>query len=589
MGLEAAHASVEWPNSGSSRQVGQRSAAGSDSVGDMRHLLVLVLILAGDSARAQSIDPTAADAELVAAGRRAGLEFTDAEVAQLRGLAAEQAATFAILRAESLPNDLAPAFAFSPLLPGMTPRPPRIELVPIVTPSVVRPGDLESLAFASIPELAAHLRARTVTSLELVDLCLARLERLDPLLHCVVHLVPDRARAAARTADTEIADGKWRGLLHGIPFGAKDLFAARGAPTTWGSSIWRDRHFERDAAVITRLEAAGAILVAKLSLGELAYGDLWFGGRTRNPWDPEQGSSGSSAGSASAVAAGCVPFALGTETLGSIVSPSRVCGATGLRPSFGRVSREGAMALSWTMDKVGPIARSALDAALVFAAIEGPSAGVHDARDAAFSAGIARSLTGLRVGVPKGAFDEAQGQVGILDTLRAAGCAVTEVALPTTDASSLLTILTAEAATAFDAITRNGDDLKLAWQEDRAWPNTFRAAQLVSAVEYIRASRLRTRLQHEMAAVMESVDVLVHPTWGSAALVVANLTGHPALAMPDGFDAKGLPTGITFTGQIDGEQDLCAVGSAWQEATGYHRRHPPLDALNRGPTTPDSK
>lgn len=424
-----------------------------------------------------------------------------------------------------------------------------------------------------------------MTSIELVDLCLARLSRLDPLLRCVVNLTPERAREAARRADLEIAAGKWRGLLHGIPFGAKDLFAARGAPTTWGSSIWREQVLERDAAAIRRLEEAGAVLVAKLALGELAYGDQWFGGRTRNPWDPSQGSSGSSAGSASAVVAGCVPFALGTETLGSIVSPSRVCGATGLRPTFGRVSREGAMALSWTMDKVGPITRSALDAAIVFAAIEGPAAGIHDARDAAFAPGRARDPKGLRVGVPKGAFDGAEEQRAVLDALKSLGCAIVDVDLPATRAGDLLTILTCEAAAAFDALTRGGDDEKLVWQEDPAWPNTFRAAQLVPAVEYLRASRLRTRLQREMAVVMDGVDVLVHPTWGSDALVVANLTGHPALAMPDGFDAQGLPTGITFTGQIDGEQDLCAIGAAWQESTGFHRRHPTLD-LAPIPSTP---
>jgi len=527
----------------------------------------------------------AQDADLAAAGRGAGLTFTDAELSQLRAVAAENQATFERLRGEVLPNDLAPAFAFSPLLPGTAVRPPRLVLEPPALPAVRRPRDLDELAQASIPELAALLRGRAVTSLELVDLCLARLARLDPLLHCVVNLTPDRAREAARRVDVEIAAGNWRGLLHGIPFGAKDLFAARGAPTTWGSSIWRDQVLERDAAAIRRLEEAGAVLVAKLALGELAYGDLWFGGRTRNPWDPSQGSSGSSAGSASAVVAGCVPFALGTETLGSIVSPARVCGATGLRPSFGRVSREGAMALSWTMDKVGPIARSALDAGIVFAAIEGPAAGIHDARDAAFLPGRARDLKGVKVGVPKGAFEGAEAQRAVLDALTAMGCAIVDVDLPATPAGDLLTILTCEAAAAFDALTRSGDDEKLVWQEDPAWPNTFRAAQLVPAVEYLRATRLRTRLQREMAAVMDGVDVLVHPTWGSDALVVANLTGHPALAMPDGFDAKGLPTGITFTGQLDGEQDLCALGAAWQESTGFHRRHP-TSTLAPIPETP---
>lgn len=541
----------------------------------MQFLLAALLALA--PLPIQAPDEPAPDADLLAAGRAAGLAFTASELGQLRALAAENSALFERLRLEPLPNDLPPAFDFSPLLPGFVVRAPRLALDPPALPEIARPSRVEDLAFASIPELASLLRARAVTSLELVELSLARLARFDPVLHCVVNLTADRAREAARRADAEIAAGRWRGLLHGIPFGAKDLFAARGAPTTWGSSIWRQQAFERDAAVIRRLEDAGAVLVAKLSMGELAYGDLWFGGRTRNPWDPEHGSSGSSAGSASAVVAGCVPFALGTETLGSIVSPARVCGATGLRPTFGRVSREGAMALSWTMDKVGPLARSALDAAIVFAAIEGPSSGIHDARRAAFAPGRARAAKGVRVGVPKGAFEGAAEQARILAALEKMGCTIVTVDLPATRAGDLLTILTCEAACAFDAITRDGTDEQLVWQEDPAWPNTFRAAQLVPAVEYLRASRLRTRLQREMAATMEQVDVLVHPTWGSAALTVANLTGHPALAMPDGFDAQGLPTGITFTGQLDGEQDLCALGSAWQESTGYHRRHPALD------------
>jgi len=537
----------------------------------------LLLALCQDTPPATATT-AAADADLLAAGRVAGLEFTEKELEQLRGAFAENAATLARLRGQSLANDLPPAFEFHPLLPGVAVRPPRLELDPPTLVKAERPPRLEDLAFAPIPVLAALLRARSVTSLELTDMCLARLARLDPMLHCVVTLLPERARETAKRADAEIAAGKWRGLLHGVPFGAKDLFAARGAPTTWGSPIFREQIVERDAAVIRRLEEAGAVLVAKLALGELAYGDLWFGGRTRNPWKTEDGSSGSSAGSASAVVAGCVPFALGTETLGSIVSPSRVCGATGLRPTFGRVSRDGAMALSWTMDKVGPIARSCQDASIVFAAIAGPSKDVLDARAAVFAPGRAKSLKGLRVGVPKGAFERAKEQAPILDVLRTMGCDVKDVELPATRAGDLLVMLTCEAAAAFDALTRSGDDERMVWQDDEAWPNTFRAAQLVPAVEYIRAARLRTRLQREMAAVMEQVDVLVHPTWGSAALTVANLTGHPAVAMPDGFDGEGLPTGITFTGQLDGEQDLCAVGSAWQEATGYHRRHPDLEA-----------
>ncbi len=517
------------------------------------------------------------DAELLAAGRLAGLEFSPAELEQLRGTASELFEGLARLRATVLPNDLPPAFAFDPLLPGVAVRPPRWKLEPPALPKVERPARLEDLAFASIPELASLLRARAVTSLELTEMSLARLRRLDPTLHLVVHLLEERARSTALERDAEIADGRWRGLLHGIPYGAKDLFAVRGAPTTWGSEIYRNQTFDADAEVVRRLEEAGAVLVAKLSMGELAYGDLWFGGRTRNPWKPAEGSSGSSAGSASAVAAGCVPFALGTETLGSIVSPSRVCGATGLRPTFGRVSREGAMALSWTMDKVGPIARSAIDAALVFDAIAGPSARDATPRAAAFAPGCARDLKGVRVGVPRGAFERAPGSAKVIDELKGLGARIVDVELPGAEARDLLILLSCEAASAFDALTRGGDDDRMAWQEPQAWPNSFRTAQLVPAVEYLRASRMRTRLMREMARVLESVDVLVHPTWGTRALLVANLTGHPAIAVPDGFDADGLPTGLTFTGQIDGEQDLCAIAAAWQTATGYHRAHPALD------------
>jgi Asp-tRNA(Asn)/Glu-tRNA(Gln) amidotransferase A subunit family amidase len=375
-----------------------------------------------------------------------------------------------------------------------------------------------------------------------------------------------------------LAQGQWRGLLHGIPWGAKDLLAARGTKTTWGSPIFKDQVLDLDATVVQKLDAAGAVLVAKLSLGEIAYGDLWFGGRTRNPWDLEHGSSGSSAGPAAATVAGCVAFAIGSETLGSIMSPSSRCGATGLRPTFGAVSRHGAMALSWTMDKLGPLCRSAQDCAIVFDAIRGPDeedpAATHDV---CFTAGHAKDLSTLRVGYPRHAFDK-RTHKRVLDELRAIGVQPVAFDLPSRiDASDLLSILVCEAAAAFDEITRDGDDAKMVWQDKEAWPNTFRAARLIPAVEYLRAMRLRTLLMRDMDAVMQQVDVFVNPTEGSQSLALTNLTGHPAIAMPDGFDGRGRPNSITFTGRLYGEQDLLAIARAWQESTDYHRQHPKLE------------
>ncbi|MEL7162856.1 MAG: amidase, partial [Bacteroidota bacterium] len=374
----------------------------------------------------------------------------------------------------------------------------------------------------------------------------------------------------------ELADGKYRGLLHGIPYGAKDLLAARGYPTTWGAAPYRDQTIDVDAAVIEQLDAAGAILVAKLSMGALAWGDVWYGEKTRNPWDTEQGSSGSSAGSASAVAAGLVPFAIGTETLGSIVSPSTVCGTTGLRPTFGRVSRYGAMALSWTMDKIGPITRSATDAGIVLSAI-----GNYDPRDAhAIEAGyrfeFPRKPPKLRVGYLQSAFDGNYGfheQDSIaLASLRKLGYELVPIELP--DAPDIGFVLSVEAAAAFESLSRSGKDDELTRQIRNAWPNVFRAAHFVPAVAYVQANRQRRLLMEQMDEVFDEVDVYVNPSWGSSSLFITNLTGHPSLTVPNGL-RDGTPTSITFTGKLFHEQDLVALGAAFQRATSFDERHPP--------------
>jgi Asp-tRNA(Asn)/Glu-tRNA(Gln) amidotransferase A subunit family amidase len=523
--------------------------------------------------------PPSLDAnDIVHAAKIAGFTWTPEQIAQMQKSVVENVDTARKLWKLHLSNDVPPAFVFDPLLPGMRAMEPRLELVPDALPTAMRPKSLEDLAFASIPELASLVKSKQVSCVELAQLSIARLKRLDEKLLCVVGLTEERALEQAKKLDLELAAGKWRGMLHGIPWGAKDLLAARGTKTTWGSKLFADQVIDLDATVVAKLDEAGAVLVAKLSLGELAYGDMWYGGRTRNPWNLEQGSSGSSAGPAAATVAGCVAFSIGSETLGSIISPSARCGASGLRPTFGTVSRHGAMALSWTMDKLGPICRSAQDCAIVLDAIRGRDG--RDAsvlRDTAFAVGRAKDVKALKVGYPKGAFEKRTSKI-FVDELKALGVEPVEIALPqTVSASDLMLILVCEAATAFDAVTRNGDDARMVWQDEEAWPNTFRAARLIPAVEYLRAMRLRTQLMREMDELMTRVDVIVSPTSGDRSLAITNLTGHPAISMPSGFDGRGRPFSVTFTGRLYGEQDLLAFARAWQESRDYHRRHPKLE------------
>ena len=472
----------------------------------------------------------------------------------------------------------------------------------------LRPATDDDLAFAPLATLAALLRARKVSSVELTRLYLARLRRFDPLLECVVTLTEKLALEQAERADREIASGHWRGPLHGVPWGAKDLIAVAGYPTTWGSKPYKDQVRPETATVARRLADAGAVLVAKLALGELAMGDVWFGGQTRNPWNPAEGSSGSSAGPASATAAGLVGFAVGSETLGSIVSPCTRCGATGLRPTFGRVSRHGAMALSWTMDKLGPIARSVEDCALVFAAIHGADGVDPTAVDRPFRWPLDRDPRTLPVGYVEAAFEEdrtkgvekEEDRVRLrewqafdrrtLATLREFGFTLAPVKLPADlPLDSLRFILQAEAAAAFDELTRSGRDALMTRQTANAWPNLFRRAQLVPAVEYIRANRVRTLLMRAMDQATADVDVYVCPSYGSGNLLLTNLTGHPAVVLPNGFRASdGTPTSITFTGRLFGEAELLAVAHAYQQATPYHRHHPPLETwLRNRPPQPE--
>ena len=535
--------------------------------------------------------PTAPDEITVPMLRTAqqlfGLNFNDAQLDSTRRNLSGYRDSYEALRKIPLPNSVAPAVVFDP-------RPLRMRQALLTTvvsnpsklPEAAKatlPANRDALAFYTVRQLGDLLRTKQITSEELTTFFLARLRQYDPKLHCVITLTEDLAMQQARQADKEIRAGKYRGPLHGIPFGVKDLFSAKGYKTTWGSVPYKDQTLDEDAAVVERLRAAGAVLLAKLTLGELAQGDVWFGEKTRTPWDVTKGSSGSSAGSAAAVAAGLLPFAIGTETLGSIISPSTACGVTGLRPTYGRVSRAGAMALSWTMDKAGPLARTAEDCALVLAAL---TAAGPDARDPAtllapnaFRFAFGTNIKKLRVGYVKASFDQdyptKANDQATLAVLRKLGVELVPIELPVIAPGPLRFVLTAEGAAAFDDLTRSGRDGQLVLQNRSAWPNTFRSSRFIPAVEYIQAQRVRSLLIEQMDAQLKGLDAYIAPSF-SANLVLTNLTGQPAIAIPNGFTAAGLPTTITFMGQLYEEGTLLALAKAYQDATDFDEKHPIL-------------
>lgn len=525
-----------------------------------------------------------------------GVAFTDEERALMLADLNESAEGIDVLRGLALDNAVPPAFTFAPS-PGVPkPVPETAAPAPRRERPAARPSSDEELAFATVRELGRLLRAKKVSSLELTKLSLSRLARYDPVLSCAVTVTSELALSQAKRADEELAAGRDRGPLHGIPWGAKDLIAVPGYRTTWGSVPFRDQTRPETSAVYRRLEEAGAVLVVKTTVGELAWGDVWFGGTTKNPWKPDQGSSGSSAGSASATAAGLVAFALGTETLGSIVSPCTRCGVTGLRPTFGRVSRHGVMALAWTMDKVGPIARSAEDCALVFSAIEGRDALDPYSADGPPAWPPRRSLADLTIGFVEELFEEDRGKdakteeekaraaewraidLRSLDVLRKLGARLVPLKLPTkTPAGPLSLILTAEAAAAFGGLVRDGRVKTMVRQTADAWPNVFRQGMLITAADYLNAQRARTLLMREMDEALSGVDLFVAPTFGGSSLLLTNLTGHPCVVLPNGFRmADGTPTSITLTGKLRGENDLLAVADLFQRATDFHSRRPKL-------------
>lgn len=555
----------------------------------------------------------------------------------------EAAEGYEAIRALHLPNDVEPCLVFDPVPPGTTLSTTRVaaRLTP-AAPHVAAKGvprDLEEVAFWSVRDLSEFVRAKKVSASALTEMYLARLTRYDANLKFGVTLTADRARAQAKEADRDLTAGRWRGPLHGMPWGAKDLLAVKGTRTTWGAGGFEEQTIDADATVVQRLDAAGAVLVAKLTLGALAMGDKWFGGRTRNPWNPKQGSSGSSAGPASATAAGCVAFSIGSETLGSISSPSTRCGCTGLRPTFGLVPRTGAMALSWSMDKLGPITRAVEDCAIVLDAIQGPDGRDRSVKPAAFNWDGTRDWRTLKVGYLKAEFERPPGgpaaaadapaepepatpgerekkemerarsesfrkraeydrrfDEAALAKLREMGVVLTPVAIPDLPYRPMVSMLLAEAAAAFDDLTTSGRDRLLTSQGPDDWPNTFRSARFIPAVEYLQAARARRRAIDEVAQAFEPFDVIVAPT-SSTQLVMTNLTGHPALILPNGFrgaDAPpplsdrdddddnvggpGTPVSLTFLGRLYGEAALLTLARAYQEATGFHRKRPDLRA-----------
>jgi Asp-tRNA(Asn)/Glu-tRNA(Gln) amidotransferase A subunit family amidase len=508
-----------------------------------------------------------------------GLTFTEEERALMLEDLEELRQGYQALRQVHYPNDLLPAIRFDPQLLGEA-RPPDYPLAQeALPPAPPRPDAEDDLAFASLRQLGAWLRSGELTSVELTEHYLQRLKRYDPQLHCVITLTEDRAMAQARRADEALRAGQDRGPLHGIPWGAKDLLAVRGYPTTWGATPYKDQVIDGDAAVVERLDAAGAVLVAKLSMGALAWGDVWFGGTTRTPWNLEEGASGSSAGSGAATAAGLVGFSIGTETWGSIVSPSTRNGVTGLRPTFGRVSRHGAMALSWTMDKIGPMCRSAEDCALVFAAIHGRDPRDPTTVEKPFPWPPQLDLRGLRLGYLvddfKGDYRGKANDARALEVFRDLGVELIPVHLPQLPIEALSFILFVEAAAAFDELTRSNRDDELVRQVRDAWPNFFRLSRLVPAVEYIQANRVRTRLMAAMRDLFQQVDAYIGPSLEGNNLLLTNLTGHPSLTLPTGLGEDGLPTTITLVGRLYDEATLLALGRAFQQQTDYHRARPP--------------
>lgn len=546
-------------------------------------VLIGLLVLSGFMAGFKMAQNMAIEKDDIEAAQKIlDLNFSDNEITQMLPNVNRNLRGVKELHEFPLDNSIPPALWFKPQK-GDRPIAQKQEKIDWgIKPVIAMPEDINDLAFYTVAKLSMLIRERKITSVELTEFFIERLKRHNKDLQAVITITEDRAMAQARKADELLKNGTYLGPLHGIPYGAKDLMSVPDYKTTWGAGPYKEQNRGSElATVVKKLDDAGAVLVAKLTLGALAMGDVWYGGTTKNPWNLEQGSSGSSAGSASSTAAGLVPFALGTETLGSIVSPSTRNGVTGLRPTFGRVSRAGAMALSWSMDKIGPITRSALDCAIVFDAIRGEDNIDLTVEDQPFNYKGGADLSKLRVGYLKSYFDrnrpnQKENDNQSLEVLRSLGADLQPVEwVSDLPFGAMQSILSAEAAAAFDALTRSDRDSLLVRQSAGAWPNLFRSARFTSAVDFINANRARYKLVDMVNDLMEDYDVIITPSFGGSQLITTNLTGHPCVVLKNGYNENGSPTSISFIGNLFDEATILAVAQAYQEATDFDEQHPP--------------
>jgi Asp-tRNA(Asn)/Glu-tRNA(Gln) amidotransferase A subunit family amidase len=509
-----------------------------------------------------------------------GLSFSDSKRDSMTGYLTDRLKTYNYLQSQNLSNDIPLPLWYSPLLPGT--KIPRKQM-PVhfdIPDQVLMPADKSQLAYYSIPQLASLIKHRKITSEQLTRFYIERLKKYGPALHCVIEITEDIAIRQARKADAEIAAGKYRGPLQGIPYGIKDLFAVEGTYTTWGTPPFKNQKINQTSFVAAQLELAGAVLIAKLSLGELAMDDVWFGGLTRNPWDTTRGSGGSSAGSAAATSAGLVAFAIGTETYGSIVDPAMRCGVTGLRPTYGSIARTGAMALAWSSDKVGVLCRSAEDAAIVFNYVHGADQSDASSIQFAFNYTGSTNMKQLKIAYVKNYIDtlsSGSAEKQTLVRLKEMGAHLIPISFPDSlhGDEILSLIIGAESAAAFDLLTRSSKDDEMVQQARDRWPNTFRTARFIPAVEYINACRVRYQIMKKMDPLLDGYDIIIAPPETGDQLAITNLTGNPSITIPNGLLPNGMPTSITFIGKHFGEATLLAFAKAYQQQTGFHLKHPP--------------
>ena len=549
----------------------------------MRLLLLQLFLLIGLVVSAQ--DSSISKTDIRSTAKLFDINFTTKEIDTLYSDVIDNLANYKAMHKLSLPNSTPLSMWQTPLLPGMKLNTHQEKINWELDNTISLPKNKNDLAFYTIEQLASLIKNKKISSLELTQFFIERIKKWGDTLQCVISIQEDIAYQQAKKADEEIAKGQYKGLLHGIPYGLKDLFAVKGTKTTWGAAPYQNQVIEEDAYVYTRLKEAGAVLVAKFTLGALAMGDYWYGGRTKNPWNLNYGSSGSSAGSASATVAGLVPFAIGTETWGSIVSPSTTCGATGLRPTFGSISRTGAMALSYSLDKVGPICRSASDAAIVFNYIHGTDGKDGSAVNRAFNYSTKKDIKKLKIGYAKNYFDKikdtSNNDLKALEVFKKMGVDLIPVDFPDSgvyEFNIMDVIIGAECAAQFDEMTRNNIDDLLTRQTKNDWPNQFRTARFVPAVEYINAQRHRYTLMQKVNQVINQYDAIICPSRGDGnQSAITNLTGHPVVCVPDGFNKRSnTPTGISFVGKLYDEATILYIASKYQQSTNWDDIHPLL-------------